>query len=88
MPTKAFLLSKLDLPVACNSGRCMYSCAEEGGDREEDVEDALSNCPLSNVEGDLVYCEGKEVTTDEDKCGFQNSGKSDFIYSFFNRKRV
>ncbi len=40
--------------VACNSGRCLYSCGPEGEDREADVEDAVEgSCPLSNVEGDL-----------------------------------
>lgn len=56
----------------CNSGRCLYSCAAEGEDREADAEDALSSCPLSNVEGDLVYCEGKEVDEDSVSCDYGN----------------
>ena len=62
--------------VACAEGRCLYSCGPEGEDREADVEDAVSSCPLSNVEGDLVFCEGKDVQPgdgEEEDCSYDNS---------------
>ena len=39
--------------VVCQDGKCMYSCAEEP---DNDIADILANEPISNEDGDLVFC--------------------------------
>ncbi|TRY76794.1 hypothetical protein TCAL_07416 [Tigriopus californicus] len=52
------------LGVVCLHGQCMFSCADS---KKLDIEDILGDCPYTNVEGDLFFCENSEKSSKGDK---------------------